>query len=266
MIIVAGGDSFIFGNELADCTGGVVASRSTWPAILARDGYTYQCTAAAGVGNSAIARRVMNYCQHNPGEKFVVVQWTFPARYEFQFNFETGHRDPWYTIGPWDLLDIKEIEDEYHNEDKFTLWLQKKHHDQAQRSGVYQFAREYLQSIGDSQFWENYTTLKEIVLLQNYLKVNSIPYMFACADNCIITNVGNDVDTQTLYQQIDFTRWAWFPAGTHNGETFGPRGFYQWALESKYKMGTTHPLEQAHSAAADLMKERFDELVKKNIQ
>ena len=68
-----------------------------------------------------------------------------------------------------------------------------------------------------------------------------------------------------LYDQIDWTRWYFFPAGTAKDETVEPRGFYQWAVENKYPIGTTHPLEQAHGAAADLLKERFNELVTENL-
>ena len=68
-----------------------------------------------------------------------------------------------------------------------------------------------------------------------------------------------------LYNQIDWSQWYFFPAGTAANETTEPRGFYQWAVENKYPIGTTHPLEPAHRAAADLLKERFNELVTKNL-
>jgi hypothetical protein len=32
-------------------------------------------------------------------------------------------------------------------------------------------------------------------------------------------------------------------------------------VENKYPVGTTHPLEEAHTAAAELIKEKFNELV-----
>jgi hypothetical protein len=48
--------------------------------------------------------------------------------------------------------------------------------------------------------------------------------------------------------------------------TFGDKGFYRWAKDNKYRMGTTHPLEEAHAAAAQLMKDRYNELVKKHLE
>ena len=93
--------------------------------------------------------------------------------------------------------------------------------------------------------------------------------MFTCADNNIIFN--HTVDQRdsvidSLYNQIDFDNWFWFPKGSKANETCEPRGFYQWARENKYLCGPDkHPLEQAHRDAADLIQDRFHELVKKPI-
>jgi hypothetical protein len=70
---------------------------------------------------------------------------------------------------------------------------------------------------------------------------------------------------QDLYNQIDWNCWYFFPPGSNSGETLTSRGFYQWAVENKYKVGVTHPLEDAHRDAAELIKEKFNELVKKSI-
>jgi hypothetical protein len=81
--------------------------------------------------------------------------------------------------------------------------------------------------------------------------------MFTCADNCVVTH----------NTRIDYSRWFLFPPSVHPWETTTPRGFYQWAVENKYKCGPgQHPLEDAHRTAAQLMKEKFNELVKKSVQ
>ena len=59
MNIVAGGDSFVYGSELEDCIRAY--SHSTFPALLAK-GHSYKCVAWPGIGNDAIARRVINEC------------------------------------------------------------------------------------------------------------------------------------------------------------------------------------------------------------
>jgi hypothetical protein len=272
MIIVAGGDSFIFGAELADCTADTNrASQQVWPAVLARGTADYVCTARNGASNQAIARRVIEYCESNQQQQLaVIVQWTFPGRYEFKFAFDTGQQDTWQSIGSWDIIDdVEQIEKEYHTNNASVSATQRRHLERAKRTGLHDFAKQYFKGVASTEYWEIYTTLKEIVYLQNYLKVNQIPYMFACADNIVVSNATitqADASIMTLYNQIDFGSWAMFPAGTHPGETLEPRGFYQWAVENKYPMGTTHPLAQAHAAAAQLMKDKFNDLVKKHLQ
>jgi hypothetical protein len=84
-----------------------------------------------------------------------------------------------------------------------------------------------------------------------------VPYLFTCVDNCLI----DLIDPKT-----NWDHWYLFPAGTQANETQAPRGFYQWAVENKYSMGADgHPLEDAHRDAAELIKEKFNELVKKSI-
>jgi hypothetical protein len=93
---------------------------------------------------------------------------------------------------------------------------------------------------------------------QEYCEYHKVPYLFTCVDNCLI---------ELLNSKTNWDHWFMFPAGNEAYETQQPRGFYQWAVENKYTVGTGgHPLEQAHQDAALLIKERFNELVTKNIQ
>ena len=95
-----------------------------------------------------------------------------------------------------------------------------------------------------------------IIDLQEYLVQHDIPYLFTCVDNCIIT----------ANPEINWDNWYMFPAGKEINEMQLPRGFYQWAIENKYSIGIEgHPLEDAHRDAAELIKEKFNELVKKSI-
>ena len=90
--------------------------------------------------------------------------------------------------------------------------------------------------------------------LQEHLEYYNISYIFTCADNCIVTG------------KLDYKNWFFFPPGTGVDQTETPRGFYQWAVESKYKCGKqNHPLEEAHIDAAELIKGKFNELVKKTV-
>jgi hypothetical protein len=112
--------------------------------------------------------------------------------------------------------------------------------------------------------------LKEILFLQLYLEHKNIPYLFTAADNhfyeCPNYWRQRDKNIDALYNQIDWNKWFFFNPGSELNETKTPRGFYQWAVENKYPIGTTHPLEEAHTAAAKLIKEKFNEMVTKSLE
>ena len=264
MIIVAGGDSFVYGSELQ-------SPNNTFTALLSRE-YEYNCVAWPGIGNDGIARRVISEIQRQlPKKLFVIVNWTFPGRYEFKFTYDTGQRTKeWYSITAWTIKEIDEIEQEFISKDTQILGEHSKTITRAKSTGVHNFAKAFYQHVGSGEYWEVYSTLKEIVYLQNYLKANDVRYLFTCADNSIWYNYTTqhaDVTIHSLTEQIfnDQESWFWFPAGTLENETKEPRGFYQWAIENKYPVGTTHPLEEAHAAAAELIKEKFNELVTKHL-
>ena len=272
MIVVAGGDSFVWGSELKDSSK-TRYSLQTFTAQLASDN-KYLCAAWPGFGNDSIARTVIAQCEQLlPERPFVIVSWTFPGRFEFRFNYNTQQRNsPWYTINAWTVVqDVESIEREFMIEDRDILEYQVATINRAKQTGVAEFAKTFYRHVGDNEYWEVYSALKEIVYLQNYLKTNGIGYMFTCADNTFWYNhtIENaDSTIHSLVEQIarDQDNWFWFDAATDPWNTQKPRGFYQWAVENKYRMGTTHPLEEAHSAATQLMKDKFNELVKKSIQ
>jgi hypothetical protein len=189
MIIVAGGDSFVFGSELADCPDGrrISFSRYTFPALLADSDDKYVCAAYPGNSNDDIARELRTVLEKIPGIPFVVVCWTWPSR------------DKVYTSG---------------------------------------------------------RVIKEF---QQYCEYHGLPYMFTCADNCLLDVIDKS--------KLNMDNWFLFPEGHLAHETPTPRGFYQWAVENKYDVGPeSHPLEQAHLDASDMMRGKFNELVKKYIQ
>ena len=258
-MIIAAGDSFVYGSELA-------SPANTFTALLGAE----ECVAWPGFSNDAIARTTIERCEHG-NVSGVIVSWTFPGRYEFRFSYDTGQKkSPWYAFNSWTIKsDINDIKEEFFSDNYKILNAQKRTIERARETGVADFAEVFYKHVGGSEYWEIYSTLKEIVYLQNYLVLNNIPFMFTCADNSIFYNytINNpDSTISSLYHQLDLTRWFWFPEGKGMGQTESPRGFYQWAVENKYPIGTTHPLEQAHVDASKLMQEKFNELVKKHIQ
>jgi hypothetical protein len=258
-MIIAAGDSFVYGSELA-------STANTFTSLL---GAT-ECVAWPGYGNDSIARTTIERCEQG-GVTGVVANWTFPGRYEFRFDYDTKQKkSPWYTINAWTIKsDIDSIQKEFVTDNPGILYDQKKTIERANQTGVADFANVFYKHVGVSEYWEIYSTLKEIVYLQNYLTVKGIPYMFTCADSVIFYNqtlINADDTLYSLFKHIDRKKWFLFDAGTNPQDTQTPRGFYQWAVENKYAIGTTHPLEQAHADAAKLMKDKFNELVTKHIQ
>jgi hypothetical protein len=275
MIIVAGGDSFVYGAELKDCDDKINKhSVSTFPALLADSVHTeYVCTAENGNANNAIARQVMSACESYKNQNvFAIVMWTFTHRYEFRFNYHTYRRSsPWYSLNLWDIADDpSSIKKEFvtSNEAIFETHVNNKLI--LDNIGLTDFAKIYYKHIGNNEYYETYTSLKEILFLQQYLEINQIPYLFVSADVYLQNHESylrhqTDPSISAIYNQINWANWYTFPAGTGPDQTEHPRGFYQWAVENKYSVGTTHPLEQAHQAAANLIQEKFNELVKKSI-
>jgi hypothetical protein len=274
MILVAGGDSFVFGSELKDQLDG--ASQSTYSALLAKQhNMEYNCVAWPGNANNAISRMVINACEQYKTQNRdigVIVTWTFTSRYEFRFNYNTKQKiTPWYSINAWSVLDDpKKIADEFKSKNDSVFNAHIDNLRTANTTGVSNFAKVFFKHVGDSEYYELYSSLREILFLQFYLEQNNIPYLFTAADNhfydCPNYYRQQDENIDSLYSQIKWDKWFFFNPGSELNETKTPRGFYQWAVENKYPIGTTHPLEEAHTAAAKLIKEKFNEMVTKSLE
>ena len=242
MILVAGGDRFIWGSELADCPNGGPNgySRNTYTALLARQsGASYKCAAFPGNSNDAITRMTMLECNNHFEKVGAIVSWSFMPRFEFRFTYP-GMKIRWASINPYGF----------------------------NRAEVEGFSDYFFKHVGTDIEYQQYNSLRAALILQTYFVNKQIPYMFTLADN----NFCNDysalsADCKILWDQIDWSHWFFFVPASEAWLTTSPRGFYQWAVENKYDIGPMqHPLEQAHRDAAILMQEKFNELVIKNLQ
>jgi len=236
MRLIAGGDSFVWGSELKDHKHGGPNghSLSTFAALLAANhGLEYRCVAIPGSGNDSIARQIITACSES-SDIVVLASWTWSARYEFRFM----HDDKWETISAR----------QYEMCDKLKL----PHSD---------FIKHFFQSVGFSDYWETYNSLREILRLQDYLKLRKIPYFFTISDNWFEKAHSikhQDVEIKALYSEIDWNRWYFFPPSTNDSKTTDPRGFFQWAAEEGYELAPqAHPREKAHIDAAQMMSDRF---------
>lgn len=254
-ILLSGGCSFTFGNELSD-DNGKDPSCNSWSAILARDVKAeYICLAKGGIGNPAIARRIFSYISSNPGKDvFVTAMWSFLSRYDWAMpRHKVLEGTRWATITPWDTADNQsEVQKTLANsEPQLEEW--KRRREDVKSTGVGPFA-DAIYRYASNEYHEAYLSWKSIVWLQNILEKKKIPYMFTLADNSLFwreLEPLNKLDPllNGLYNEIDFNKWI----------VFGERqmGFNQWSLLNDYPRATTHPLDTAHADAALLMKDKF---------
>lgn len=90
--MISFGDSFTFGNDLADWSN-QTPSQSTWPALLAKHlGVEYNCYAEPGSSNSTILRALLS-TEILPTD-LVIVNWTWIDRWDFYNGNE------WSTLRP----------------------------------------------------------------------------------------------------------------------------------------------------------------------
>lgn len=111
MLLKSFGCSFIYGSELADDDGNFylphnthLGSKSTWPALLAKDlNYNYTCHAAPAAGNLQILENVLNHACAD----LVVISWSWIDRFDYvnqHGRYENGNLidNFWSTIVPAD--------------------------------------------------------------------------------------------------------------------------------------------------------------------
>jgi hypothetical protein len=177
--------------------------------------------------------------QHENKNMFVLVVWTFPARFEFPFAYKVDSpENPFASISVYPDTNRPLIKD---------------------------FAKIFVKHI-EINWYQHFKTVQSILILQTYLKENNIPYLFTASDNNVYAYKDNE-QLEPYWRIIDWDHWYMFPADTEPYKTTTPRGFYQWAIENKYPIGPDqHPLEQAHQDAVELIKGKFNELVKKSVE
>jgi hypothetical protein len=88
--------------------------------------------------------------------------------------------------------------------------------------------------------------MSNIIMLQQYLTLNDIPYIFTAADRNSVDVTVDDTSVQMLQNQLSKS-WGWFDN----------KGFYTWAQDMKFPFATTHPREEAHIEAAHIFYEHI---------
>ena len=198
--LLAFGDSFTFGNDLSDWNDRT-PSKSTWTALLANYlNLDYVCLAEPGSSNNSISRKVLSTTIND--DDFIILNWTWIDRWDFL------NVDQWETIRPTGTE--KSI-----------------------------FARYYYKYF-QNETWDKYETLKNIMLIHNFLKQKNINYLSTAIDSLTLdTRWHCPAYVQTLINEVS-AEVLWFDN----------LGFYDWARQKKFKISSSmHPLEKAHQAA-----------------
>jgi hypothetical protein len=244
--VLSAGCSFIYGAELSDSpdyAGKDPYSKLTWPALWAKDSnFDYNTVAVCGISNQGISRLVIDYCEKNQVD-FVIVQWTYPNRYELRFNNIVENN--YFSLNHWLANDLdSEIQDNnFYNFIKI-------------------FNKSPMQAI--AKIWYNYISyydteiyyyLKEIVYLSNYLKLKNIKFAFSSVFHEYYSNISKikDPSIESLYKISQTLPWV----------TFNNQGFIEWAASSGHfdREVWQHPNDAAHLAALGLVKNQLNILL-----
>jgi len=267
--IVSFGDSFIYGSELKDNTDGSLA----WPALAAQElGHEYDTRAVPGCTNEAIARQIFTYfSSHKKANTLAVINWTWCMRWDF-YLFATKE---WAGLGPTCVPD------------KLKNQL-----DKAQATKLIEF---YNNNVTHAHEWNQFRSLQAIMSVQSFLRAHDIKNIQTYMDrelfmppkapsrlehyhafrddswpniseesqlNQLPPNIkseldedyGNMADPEYIRTMQNMT---WPDMQDFNGETF-----LEWSRSQGYKITPPpgdHPLEQAHRAAADYWKPRYNQ-------
>ena len=274
-LVISGGDSFTYGAELPDDYHG--PAKGSWAQLIANKlNAKHINKAMSGRSNSFIVRHIINAIheasQHNyyPQEIFVQVMWTFAGRTEIPINFNTERDDsPWFPIDPYVCEDeskskwFKEVSKDTPNYEETRNNLRNRYKIN-KKLGLVDFTKEYYKVT--QGVYDTYSSLKEILMLQDFLDKRNVKYMFTYVNEHVmialcdhVDNYGHNYDhglvsidkfTNGLRNFIKFDEWYKFPG---NKEFMG---FDDWAKANGYPYATSHPLEQAHKDAAELLYEK----------
>lgn len=270
-LVISAGDSFTFGAEM-ETDNSVNPNPMSWANLVAkRIGKHHINVARSGRSNSYIVRHVLHQMQTalsegiSPTDMFVQVMWTFVDRHEFAIGLPTGEYDsPWMYITPYS--DVDETESEWFQgvDQNLPTWQTvynslKSFYNKNKQLGIVDFSKHFRKLTQSTHENDSYTSLKEVLLLQNTLKLHNIPFVFSYVNchvmNGLFSDAPNECYLKSTRSLIDKESWFKFP-----GDFQEYVGFDDWAKNNNYPYGTSHPLESAHSDAAELMVDYIQQL------
>jgi len=168
MLVKSFGCSFIFGSELSDQIANT-PSKLTWPAVFSQQlGHHHICYAQGGIGNLAIASKILNEVSRDVTALFII-GWTWIDRFDYCVN----ENQQWSTIRPGDDSDLaKTYYRKLHSEtrDKLASLMTIRTVIDSLQERDFPFVMTYMDEL---LFDREYNTTPAIVTLQDYVR----PYM-----------------------------------------------------------------------------------------
>lgn len=270
-LVITGGDSFTFGAELhRQRENSVVPHDESWANLVANQiGERHLNLARSGRSNAYIVRHIMHTLSNSDLDMqdiFVQVMWTFVDRYEYALERPTDEYDsPWYPFSvhsstneaesdwfralPKSTENWKPVRDDLLKKWNKSLDL-----------GIVDFAKQYNRVVLMNPLNNSYSSVKDILLLENYLNLNNIDHMFTYVNHFVtdalktdaINNPGSKY-LNSLRKLINWDSWFEFPGNTN----YSGFGFDDWAKLNNYDYATSHPLYTAHRDCANLILDNF---------
>jgi len=228
MNIVSFGDSFVFGNELADNPDGSKA----WAAQVAqRLGCQYTTNAVAGCGNDHIARQIYSWFSDKfPDNTLAIINWTWMCRWDFYIV----EHDTWITLGPTCVPEkLKDLIDHTEAQDLIDF---------------------YKRRSNSSLLWNKFRNLQTIWGAQQYLEHKGITAIQTYMDYELFDTTWHAPDYIQELQQLVRPKLC----------LFDNKNFVDWSHTQNYPVTIVgnHPLEQAHLAAADYWEKIYKDTLK----
>jgi len=244
MLVLSGGCSFIWGAELSDSpdySGNDPYSKLTWPALWANDhGFEYATASQCGISNIGISRKIIDYVEHIKIPDFVIIQWTYPNRFEFRFNNIV--KNNYFTLTHWLLQkNLSKIPNQRFIDETSIF-----------KDTVFQKLAEIWYSHIDNQDSQYFYFLKEAVFLGLYLKNKNIKFCFSHTIKNCYPGLINDISIQSLENEISKFNWI----------NFEGLGFIEWAeKQGHFDIEVwKHPSDEAHQNAYQIVKNDLDRI------
>lgn len=257
------GCSLVFGDELQDTKLGTF-SQLTWPALWAKEqGFSYQCFAENGLSNWAITRKLIQTLgEYKPD--IILVQWTYNSRIEIRKN-----NNLFQNLSLWSNLENVSAMVKNSRPSRLRAWPKNKTMEEFEKEELklekeliaksYEFDSEF------AKLWYNnvssyetdlYYSLIYINLALFWINMNGITAIFAASDNDLNNKIKcEDTVLNELYHHVQKNiSWIGWP-------NKGGNGFIPWAQETEQIFGVSHPLEDAHVNALEIVRPQLNRII-----